>query len=188
MNSSKWHSQNPGFPCYSHEAENEFKETPEGLCSLGCRTTAKENSPVGSGKQDLREKLRKQQSLQDQLEMFMKSGCHLHLWLGMKNEHKSCAELPFFQSYRRTDRHTDKLWKPRKKSGIFQRANYNFFPLEINPLTVIKLPLFLRSWQDLRKAWASERVSLLAKQIFFWALSALINRPLCKTNEKSDFQ
>jgi len=59
-------------------------------------TAAKENSPAGGSEQDLREKLRKQQSLQDQLEMFMKSSCHLHLWLGMKNEHKSCAESPLF--------------------------------------------------------------------------------------------
>lgn len=129
-------------------------------------TTASENCSTGSSKQDLREELKKQQFLHNQLEMFMKSGCHLHLWLGVKSKHKSHAELPFFQSYRRTDRHNDKLWKPRRKSGTFQRANYNFFPLEINPLTVIKLPLFLRSWQDLRKARANERVPLLAKQIF----------------------
>lgn len=38
MNSSKWHSQTPGFPCSSHEGESESKGTPKALCSLRCRT------------------------------------------------------------------------------------------------------------------------------------------------------
>lgn len=59
-------------------------------------TTTKQNTPAGSSKQDLREKLRKQQSLQDQLENVYGVSYHLYFWPGMENKHKSCAELPFF--------------------------------------------------------------------------------------------
>lgn len=59
---------------------------------------AKKKIPTVSGEQAgfKRETEEKKQSLQDQLEMFMKSSCHLRLWLGMKSKHKSCAELHLF--------------------------------------------------------------------------------------------
>lgn len=91
---------NPRLCLFLSWRENESKETPKALCSLSCRTQSEHCfRELLQGKQQAglkRKKLRKQQFLRNQLEMFMKSGCHLRVSLRVKNEHKSYAELPFF--------------------------------------------------------------------------------------------